>query len=210
MDGTLFQTNKILERSLEETFEYLRARVGYVGKTPIEKYQEIMGVPLPVVWEKLLPNFSNSIRMKVNNFFQESLIENINKGHGELYRHVQEIFTYLKDSGYLIFIASNGLPEYLSAIVKYYNLNRWVSDVYSIQQIESEDKSELVRHLVEKYKIKGGALVGDRISDIRAAKSNGLVAIGCNFDFAQPEELQQADVIINDLLEIKNVIMLNN
>jgi len=49
MDGTLFQTNKILEISLEDTFEHLRSQNRWNNATPLKKYQEIMGVPLPVV-----------------------------------------------------------------------------------------------------------------------------------------------------------------
>ena len=49
------------------------------------------------------------------------------------------------------------------------------------------------------------AVVGDRLSDIHAAKDNGLISIGCRFDFAQEEELVQADVIIEDLLELKTL-----
>lgn len=205
MDGTLFQTNKILEISLEETFEYLRVKEGWEGRTPVEDYRKIMGVPLSVVWENLLPSYSNEIRLDVNDFFHEKLIENIYKGNGALYPNVEETFTYLKNSGYTIYIASNGLPEYLSAIVDYYKLNRWLTDVYSIQQIESKEKSELVRTLIQKCNITGGAMVGDRISDIQAAKLNGLLAIGCNFDFAQADELEQADIVINDIFELRGI-----
>ncbi|MES9672772.1 nucleosidase, partial [Bacillus pseudomycoides] len=45
-----------------------------------------------------------------------------------------------------------------------------------------------------------------RLSDINAAKNNGLLAIGCNFDFAQEDELAQADLVINDLMELKTIL----
>lgn len=203
MDGTLFQTNKILEVSLHETFNRLRAMKLWEKETPVEKYHEIMGVPLPVVWETLLPNHSNEVRLKTNDYFHEKLIENINSGNGALYPNVEEIFSYLKNNNYSIFIASNGLTEYLNAIVRYYNLDNWVTETFSIQQIQTQDKADLVKTILKKYNIEKGAVVGDRLSDIKAAKSNCLIAIGCNFDFAQQAELSQADVIINDLLEIK-------
>ena len=47
MDGTLFQTDKILELALDDTFEHLRSMNKWSNATPIEKYREIMGVPLP-------------------------------------------------------------------------------------------------------------------------------------------------------------------
>lgn len=206
MDGTLFQTDKILEISLEETFQELRQKGLWEKETPIEKYRQIMGVPLSVVWETLLPTHPSEIRTMANEFFHDQLIYNIQNGNGDLYPRVEELFTYLKNRNIPTFIASNGLPNYLESIVKYYHLDNWVQEVFSIQQIKSKDKSDLVQMILEKYKIQRGAVVGDRLSDIKAAKSNGLFAIGCRFDFAQEDELAHADFIIDDLMEISKII----
>jgi phosphoglycolate phosphatase-like HAD superfamily hydrolase len=205
MDGTLFQTDKILEASLDDAFERLRSQGKWDAKTPIEKYREIMGVPLPKVWEVLLPDHSLEERGRTDAFFLERLIQNIRNGKGTLYPHVQEVFSHIKENGYSIYIASNGLIEYLNAIVDYYDLDQWVSETFSIQHIESLNKSDLVRHIVDKYEITSGAVVGDRLSDIHAGKENGLMAVGCHFDFAREEELAQADVIIEDLLELNSL-----
>lgn len=206
MDGTLFQTDKILELSLDDTFEHLRQIGEWDTETPIEKYREIMGVPIQIVWETLMPLHSNELRESANTIFHERLIENIRKGQGALYPNTVEALTILKETGFSIFIASNGLTEYLKAIVDYYHLDTWVTETFSIQQIDSLDKGELVKGIVNKYSITSGAVVGDRLTDINAAKANGLSAIGCNFDFAKVEELAQADVVIDDLFELKEVV----
>lgn len=206
MDGTLFQTDQILECSLDDTFNYLRSLNEWKTATPIDKYREIMGVPLPKVWEALLPHHSNEIRELTDAYFLERLVENIKSGKGALYPHVKEVFTYLKENHCSIYIASNGLKEYLEAIVSYYQLDHWVTETCSIQQIESLNKSDLVRSIIQKYGITNAAVVGDRLSDINAAKDNGLIAIGCNFDFAQENELAQADIVIDDLLELQTVL----
>lgn len=205
MDGTLFQTDRILEISLEDAFNRLRLRNEWEGETPIAKYREIMGVPMPKVWESLLPDHSLEAREHTDAYFLERLIENISSGNGALYPNVQEAFSYLKENDYAIYIASNGLVEYIKAIVRYYNLDAWVTETFSIQQIESLNKSDLVRSIVEKYGITQGAVAGDRLSDFIAAKDNGLIAIGCNFDFARDDELAQADIVIDDLIELKEL-----
>ncbi|WLR41801.1 HAD hydrolase-like protein [Bacillus carboniphilus] len=207
MDGTLFQTNKILELSLEDTFNYLKSLGKWDGHTPIEKYREIMGVPLPEVWETLLPNHTMKIREEVNQYFLETLVENIHRGKGALYPHVESILTHLKENDYSLFIASNGLTTYLEAIVTQYHLDRWVSEVFSIEQIQTLNKSDLVKRIIDKYDVKAGAVVGDRLSDIKAAKENGLISIGCRFDFAKEEELSQADFVVNDLMELENLLI---
>ncbi|MEH6945367.1 HAD family hydrolase [Bacillus sp. JJ722] len=205
MDGTLFQTDKILELSLDDTFNHLRSLHLWDTVTPIDKYREIMGVPLPKVWEALLPNHSNEVREQTDAYFLDRLVENIRSGKGALYPNVKEVFLYLKENNCSIYIASNGLMKYLQAIVSYYNLDHWITETFSIQQIQTLDKGDLVKTIIKKYDIKKAAVVGDRLSDINAAKDNGLIAIGCNFDFAQEDELAQADLVINDLLELKTI-----
>ncbi|PFK47037.1 nucleosidase [Bacillus cereus] len=206
MDGTLFQTEKILELSLDDTYNHLRSLNLWDAATPIDKYREIMGVPLPKVWEALLPNHSSEIREQTDAYFLERLVENIRSGKGALYPHVKEVFSYLKENHCTIYIASNGLTEYLQAIVSYYKLDHWVTETCSIQQIQTLNKGDLVKTIIQKYDIKKAAVVGDRLSDINAAKDNGLIAIGCNFDFAQEDELVQADFVINDLMELKAIL----
>lgn len=206
MDGTLFQTDKILESSLEDTFNHLKSRNKWDKETPIDTYREIMGAPLPKVWETLLPNHSIEEREQTDAYFLERLIENIRSGKGDLYPNVKEVFSFLTENNCSIYIASNGLTEYLAAIVNFYDLDNWVTETCSIQQIDSLNKSDLVKTIIDKYGITHGAVVGDRISDINAAKDNGLVAIGCNFDFAQEDELAQADIVIDDLNELKSIV----
>ena len=206
MDGTLFQTDKILELSLDDTFNHLRSLNKWDDLTPIDTYREIMGVPLPKVWETLMPNHSIKEREQSDAYFLERLIENISGGKGALYPNVKEIFSYLKDNDFSIYIASNGLTDYLKAIVDYYNLDRWITETFSIEQIDSLNKSDLVGRIKEKYGITNGAVVGDRLSDITAAKDNNLVSIGCNFDFAQEDELSQADIVIDDLIELETIL----
>ncbi|AGE78689.1 5'-nucleosidase [Bacillus thuringiensis] len=115
-------------------------------------------------------------------------------------------FTYIKENNCSIYIASNGLKEYLRAIVTYYALDKWVTETFSIEQIQSLNKGDLVKSIMNQYDIKEAAVVGDRLCDINAAKDNGLLAIGCNFDFAQEDELAQADVVIDDLMELKGIL----
>ncbi|MCR8656182.1 HAD hydrolase-like protein [Paenibacillus sp. T3-5-0-4] len=207
MDGTLFQTDKILELSLNDTFDHLRKLNEWDTETPLHKFREIMGVPLPIVWETLLPQHSNEVKKQTDIYFLHRLVENISSGKGALYPHVKEVFSYLKDNNYSIYIASNGLKDYLKAIVSYYQLDTWVTETFSIQQIDTLNKGDLVKSIINKYNIKEAAVVGDRLSDINAAKDNDLIAIGCNFDFAQTDEMAQADFVIEDLIELKSVLL---
>ena len=204
MDGTLFQTDLILESALEITFDELRKSGLWSEKTPIEKYREIMGVPLPVVWETLCPDHDVEIRDKSNEFFQNQLIQLIKSSRGALYPNTEKVLAALSEK-YTLFIASNGQVEYLQAIVDTFGIGRFIKNTYSIQMISSGHKSDLVGKVLQENNIQKGAVVGDRSSDIQAAKDNKLLAVGVNFGFAQESELQNADIIVNDLISLLNL-----
>ncbi len=206
MDGTLFQTNLILEPALDATFDVLRSKGLWQGETPIEKYREIMGVPLPVVWETLCPMHSIEIREESNVLFHEKLIEQIRNRKGALYPHAEQVLAALSEN-YPIYIASNGQVDYLQAIVETYQLGRFIKGTYSIQSIASGHKSDLVKKVIIENGVQDGAVVGDRSSDIQAAHDNQLLSIGVRFDFAQGNELAKADIVIEDLAALLNITL---
>lgn len=207
MDGTLFQTDRILEPSLEDTFTWLRSRNQWNAETPIQKFREIMGVPLPKAWELLLPGHSLESRQAADVYFQTALVNNIHAGRGALYPHAVETLRYFSEHNIAVYIASNGLKAYLQAIVETYRLDRWVTETFSIEQIESLNKADLVKAILKKYAVEAGsaAVVGDRLSDFEAAKANGLLAVGCKFDFARDDELAHAGIVIEDLAELQRL-----
>ncbi|MCH7322645.1 HAD hydrolase-like protein [Solibacillus sp. MA9] len=205
MDGTLFQTNRILEPALEVTFQQLREMELWEGITPIEKYRDIMGVPLTVVWETLCPQHTDEMRENTNRIFQSALIKLIENGNGALYEGIEYTLEKLEQD-YPLFIASNGQTAYLQAIVEYYQLSRWIKGVYSIDRIASGNKSELVALVIKEHSIKQGFVIGDRASDIKAAADNQLTSIGVDFDFAQENELQKADFVVKRFEEINTIV----
>ncbi|KPL58767.1 HAD family hydrolase [Rossellomorea vietnamensis] len=206
MDGTLFQTDRILEASLHDTFQILRDEEMWEGDTPLETYRGIMGVPLTEAWRTLLPIHPTYVHERVNEEFQDKLIENLLGGMGALYPHAEDLLSYLCKRGFPIFVASNGYPRYLQTIVEYYALDRWISSCYSIVDIDSEDKGELIRRVKEDHHLSHGIVIGDRRSDFKGAEENEFLSIGCAFDFSQENELHEADVVVGDLIEIRDYL----
>nr|WP_082099076.1 HAD hydrolase-like protein [Salinicoccus sediminis] len=133
MDGTLFQTELILEPSLKETLNKLdEHNVPYI-ENPIERYNEIMGVPLSEVWRNLLYTSSKGYTELANGLFQKSLVNSINTGKSKLYDFVEVALSDIKDKGYDIFIASNGDEKYLKAIYDYHGLDKYIQHQHTKQ-----------------------------------------------------------------------------
>lgn len=206
MDGTLFQTEKILEESLNQTLSQLdQLQIHYIDN-PVEKYKELMGVPLDEVWMNLLTNPLDENIQKANEVFQRSLISCIQSGKGMLYESVEEVLEYIKSKQYDIFIASNGDVEYLKAIYEKYHLGQYIKNVHSINEIESSSKVDLIRHIIKEENTNPEFIVGDRMSDFRAGQENDIKVIGCRFYFSKEEELKEANYIIDSLRDLKLII----
>lgn len=197
MDGTLFQTNLILTPALEETFQMLRDKGLWEGETPLERYEAIMGVPLPEVWRTLCPLHTELQHQVSNDFFQYALIRCIQNRQGALYDGVEDVLSKLSKVDPL-FIASNGQTAYLQAIVDTYQLQRYFQAIYSIDVESSGNKADLVARIIREQQLEEGAVIGDRLSDFEAAHKNHFKAIGVAFDFAQQQELHMADEVVTN------------
>lgn len=206
MDGTIFKTEKILEKAILNTIVILDDKNISLVDNPLEKYNEIMGVPLEEVWKSLLVNPTDEKIVVSNDLFQRELIKLIIAGEGELYSHASELLESIKKLGYSIFIASNGDKEYLNTIVDYYELRHFIDGVYSINDIEEKDKTLLVKHIIHQENISLKYLVGDRMSDFKAAEENGVKSIGCEFYYSKEKELQKSDMRVSRLMDIIEII----
>ena len=68
------------------------------------------------------------------------------------------------------------------------------------------EESNMSTTVLKENNIQSGFVVGDRSSDIQAAHDNHLTSIGVRFDFAQENELEKADYIVNRFDEISAII----
>ncbi|BAB04149.1 HAD hydrolase-like protein [Halalkalibacterium halodurans] len=206
MDGTLFQTDSVLEGALEKTFDYLRQTDRWQGETPIEQYLAILGAPMHVVWETIMPSASHEERQVADQAFWDFLLEEIRLDHGKLYPNVGKTLEELYQLGYDLYVASNGFMRYLQAIVDHYGFTSYLKDIYGADRFETASKTELVAKLVRDYRIEGGVMVGDRSSDLTAGADAKLVTIGCLYGYGTKDELDSADVLVEDISEIRSIV----
>lgn len=206
MDGTLFNTEKILAGALNKTFDYLRKEGEWGGEPPYEECKKLLGSTLEELWSKLLPKSSEAVRKEADRLFLEGMMEEISLGKGEIFPGVIETLKKIKEMGIPIFVASNGLDGYIQTINEYYGLHEYFTDFYSSGRFKCSSKIELVLKLLEDYKIKNAIMIGDRKSDIEAAIKNNILSIGCDFGFANPDELKGASYHVKDFKEILPIV----
>lgn len=207
MDGTLLKTEEVAVPAFKKTFEKLKEDGSFQDRIPTDKeITDVFGMTLEEIWNKLLPGQSDEVKKKADRMMLKYELEILKEGNTHLYPGVKETLQKLKEKNIPLFVASNGLDEYIKAVCECFQITDWFEDLYSAGRFQTESKDDLVAKLLDDYSISHAVMVGDRKSDIQAGKANGLFTIGCAFGFSNDGELAESDMIIKDLSEIIPIV----
>ncbi|SEN59530.1 HAD family hydrolase [Lihuaxuella thermophila] len=212
LDGTLFQTEKLAVPAAEAMFRDLRELGLYSGETPsAAKIQSVFGMTHEEIWQRLLPEADEETRKKADRILLEKELEMLAEGKGALYPGVDETLKKLKNAGWPLLIASNGLLPYVRGALESKGLISLFEGIYTAGEFETGSKTDLVNICKERHGITSGYMVGDRRSDVKAGKENHLTVIGCRYSgfpqFGEHDELADADYIIGDFKELLSIIL---
>lgn len=204
MDGTLFKTESLLIPVYHQTFDTLKKEGLYAEPTPPEsRLLESLGKLLSEIWDRVLPDADKQTRQRADELLLKYEIEGLRNGLGNLYPETKKTLRQLRDKGIRLFIASNGLDEYVKEILHAFHIYEWFEGIYTAGAYQTSSKVELVHILKHDHQLTKAWMVGDRSSDVEAGKENGFDVIGCNYaKFGQHRELAEADVIINSISEL--------
>lgn len=204
MDGTLFQTESLLIPAYHKMFDILREEGLHTGPTPPEELiLGSLGMLLKDIWKNVMPDADVEVHRRADNLLLQLEIEGLEAGGTLLYPKVLETLKQLKDRGVRLFVASNGLEDYIHSIVVVHELKDLFEGLYSAGGQGTSTKTELVRLLLDNHGIESAWMVGDRSSDVEAGKGNGQTVIGCAYaGFGRGEELKGADVTIQAFDEL--------
>ncbi|KIL36778.1 haloacid dehalogenase [Cohnella kolymensis] len=204
LDGTLFQTETLLETVHQRVFGQLRNEGLYIKPTPpIDRLLGSLGMLLTDIWKRVMPDGSPEAHARANELLLLYEMEELEGGRGRLYPGVIETLTELRNRGMRLFIASNGLEEYVKGVPAVNGIAAWFEGIYSAGEYATASKVDLVRKLLDTYRVEQAWMVGDRSSDVEAGKSNGLYVVGCDYaGFRRDGELDGADAVIRSFPEL--------
>jgi phosphoglycolate phosphatase len=109
-----------------------------------------------------------------------------------LYDGVPEMLARARAGGRTIYVATSKFQVYAERIVAHFGLARHLSGVYGAgPDGRHDDKAELLGHILEAEGIspETAVMVGDRATDIAAARANGIAAIGVAWGYGPRDEL---------------------
>jgi phosphoglycolate phosphatase len=201
LDGTLFRSESILEPAYDKTFEVLRAVGHFEGQTPpVSIMLSCLGMVLDEIWERIWPGMPEVTKRYADVLFMRFQLEQLELGRGELYAGVAEALRAWREQGIRLFVASNGQEQYVADVVRTLGIADCFADLYSAGRFGTKSKVDLVRLLMEKYKLDAAStwMVGDRSSDVEAGVANGLTVVGCRYaEFGEASELAGSMILVD-------------
>jgi phosphoglycolate phosphatase len=208
LDGTLFQTETLLETVHRRVFETLREEGLYVKPLPsIDTLLGSLGMLLSDIWKKVMPDGSPQAHERANVLLLQYEMEELSLGRGHLYPGVIDTLRELRNRGIRLFIASNGLEEYVKGVPEVKGIGDWFEGKYSAGEFATSTKVDLVRKLLDAFDVDEAWMVGDRSSDVEAGRSNGLYVVGCDYaGFKRQGELDGSDAIIQSFAELLELL----
>ncbi len=209
MDGTLYDCSGAIEEAYARAADFLSKESGKEVPPPkIDMIRSVLGNTMDNFFTPLFPSMGREWLKRIDEVCTRELMINVRAGKGELYSGVHDTFEKLKNSGWGILIASNGQREYLDAILETYDLGRFIAhEPVTVNYTAIKSKGDILAEYIRLFNMKKRlVMVGDRKSDMVAARENGVYFIGCAFGHAGDDEISGADAIVYNMKEIESAL----
>jgi phosphoglycolate phosphatase len=157
------------------------------------------------MWDEFMPNLDQQTKRACYKMVGEEMLRLINEGKPKLYDGVKDTLNYLKSRGYTLIFLSNCRQNYKEAHNRFFKLDKYFDDLICSEDFNFIPKHEILKNIKALYR-PDMIMIGDRYYDIETGKKNNIYTIGCNYGFAKEGELENADVCINKIADLKKIL----
>ncbi len=212
LDGTLTDPGTGIVRTIRSVL----ATMG-IKPPPPEDFKWCVGPPLRKIFERLLEHHEvnaegapatkaemveQAAALYLHRYAESGAAESV------VYKGVARMLTELQTTARLFVVTSKNTAT-AERILGMCGLRRHFADVIGNGRLE--DKSDMVRELIERERVAHSAtvIVGDREHDIIAGKRNGIFTIGVTYGYGSREELAAAgaDSICESPVEVTSTLL---
>jgi phosphoglycolate phosphatase len=205
-DGTLHNGLKIYAPAFREAYAYLVEN--YLAEPREWTDREIsywLGFAPMDMWNRFMPDIPEETKVTCSGIISSTMKALTEEGKAELYEGSVEVLAYLREKGYHLIFISNCKSYYKEAHNRMFGLDSYFEELIATEDYGFQPKNEIIRAI--KDRCEGElAIVGDRLQDMEAGRDNGMLTIGCSYGYGSAAELEAADIIIGDILELKNFL----
>ena len=200
LDGTLVETTKLSIPIMQAEIK----KYAHLSVPDQKKIQSAFGLPYKEFWELLTPHATEQEVRMISQCWEQKLLEII-QTENVLLPYAKEVLTELKRRGHILSTASNCSTAYLNAILESQHIKDFFYEPLCIEKVGGQKKKDILLAHFQHMEKTDAFMIGDRSSDIEAAREHRIPAVACHFGFASEGELDGADYHIyslKDLLEL--------
>jgi phosphoglycolate phosphatase len=204
MDGVIYSAENFIGDA------YLQAINSSGLELPVPSAKQIMeqiGKPICEIFSNLFPGITDEQMIELRKYTRKFVVQMVYEKKGTVYDGIPELIKQLS-SNYTLAACSNGGGRYVEAILKTYQLDKYFIPILTLESENSSHKGELLKSYISKNDNDSSAwiMIGDRKTDLEAAKFNNCNFIGCTWGHVYNGELTGADLIAKSPLEILSVL----
>jgi phosphoglycolate phosphatase len=198
LDGTLNQTDCYAIKAYQLTFQ----QIGITSISAQDIIAQIGARPEDTVHD-LLPGCDESTQAAYFRYLQQNEFEMMKK-YGRAFDGTEEMLSKLRTHGYQIAICSNASLLHIEEVLNAIHIRHFIDLIQPL--VNGMMKSDILRLLLEKTKPGKSCMVGDRIYDKNAARSNHIPFIGCLYGYNR-DEVSDADIAVNAPTEVFDAVV---
>ncbi len=210
MDGTLFTSEPILGLAYADAVDTLeKENIPGLRKPAVEEILKYVGYPASVIFANLFPHADEETRSRLNAAALEALVNRIGHAQDLMYPGTKEFLEKIHRQGIRMYLASNGRRKYLAAILEAYKLTDFFPEFFTIEDPQTPSKSAILEYYIRKNNlaIEQTVMVGDRKSDLDAARDNGIDFIGVLWGHGNKQEIASADYLFDTVEDFARAVL---
>jgi phosphoglycolate phosphatase len=204
-DGTLHDSMKIYKKAFLKAYQYLVDNKHALKKDwKDEEIHVFLGKNPKEMWESFEPKLTKEVIDTSSTIISKSMEESIRNHEAILYPGALDTLNYLKEKGYKLVYLSNSKTYYMHAMDTHFNLCEIFDMMLCSEMYNFISKKYILERVIQSLP-KDVIVIGDRYLDIETGTYNKTLTIGCSYGYGTFDELKNANLIINDIKELKNI-----
>jgi len=205
-DGTLHKSMVIYEKAFIKAYHYLEQFHNYPKKTwKTSEIKQFLGQNPKEMWQSFKPALDQQTIDKVINLISDDMKQSILNKEAILYDGALDVLKYLKSKGYHLIYLSNSKTYYMDLMKQTFDLDLYFDDMICSEMFDYLPKKDILAKVMPKLQ-KNMVMIGDRSLDIETGKHNRILTIGCTFGYGEIDELNDANLIIEDIRDLLEIL----
>lgn len=205
-DGTLHNSINIYAPAFKKAYSYLVENGLAEQREVTEKeISHWLGYNSQEMWQAFMPQLPQELRDICSQIVGQEMKRQVETGGSILYEGALQTLEHLKLKGYQLVFISNCRIYYRDAHNRHFELDKYFESLVCSEEYDFIPKHEILGRIKNSYPEKM-VIVGDRAQDIEAGIKNGIFTIGCSYGFAAENELKDADLIIDNINELREYL----